>query len=182
MTELKKLLAAGACVAAIVAAPAAAVAQTPRTTTGTATVYYSVTPQDLEPLLKGEGYQTKIMPLENGESVITVDPGSKGGPKFGVFFEVCKEAGFNGRCLGMRLFALFGVDADDMGTAGKIAADWNSRYAFGKGYTLSDSNDVALEFYAITDEGVTREHLFDVILEFQAAAVEFEKQLRAATN
>jgi hypothetical protein len=164
------VLTALAAVPILLAAPPA-FAQEPRI--GQAQVYRTVNPADMSTLLNGLDFQAV---KKGGERRFDIE--TRDGFKFSVELTVCDVEDEPPGCLGVNLYATWGMEPGDE-TKLRAAVDrFNNEYRIGKALLLEDS--VYAERYVITDGGVTLDHIRDEIGEFESAMGAFAELMAEA--
>jgi hypothetical protein len=150
--------------AALPAAPAQAQSTEPRVSQQQ--VYRTYTIAEMSTLLNGLGYAS-VKKAEGGRFDIETETGFK----FSVELTVCDVENEPAGCLGINLFASWGIEPGDE-TKLRTAIDrFNNEYRIGKALLLDDS--VYAERYVITDGGVTQAHIAEEIAEFESAMEAF---------
>lgn len=152
------VLAAVAAAAASVLLSTPAAAQEARI--GQAQVYRSVMAADIATLLNGKGYAS-VKKVDSRFDVETTE-----GFKFSVELAVCDAADSPPGCLGVNIFATWGMNPGDRTKLQAAVERFNNEYRIGK--ALLVDNSVYAERYVITDGGVTMAHISDELDEFES--------------
>lgn len=154
-----------AAVTAVMAAPTDVKAQDaavlPRT--GTATIYRSLSAVDVKEVLNRQGYKSVVKENDTAFVITTTS-----GFRFRAMLMTCDVEGHPEGCLGLMLRAAWSMELTDEPKIRPVVQDFNSRFRIGK--ALIEENSVYLERYAITDGGVTLDHIGEELDEFLGSA------------
>ena len=131
--------------------------------TATATIYRSLTAVEVKDILGRQGYKSVAKENET-DFVIT----TTGGFRFRALLMACDIEGHPEGCLGLMLRAAWGLEAGDEPKIRPVVQDFNNRFRIGK--ALIEGDSVYLERYAITDGGVTLDHIGEELDEFLGSA------------
>lgn len=146
--------------AVMAAAPAQAQSTAPRVSQQQ--VYRTVNLQEVQTLLNGMGFASVKKGAENRFDIETTS-----GFKFAVELTVCDVENEPPGCLGVNLFATWGIEPGDESKLRTAIDRFNNEYRIGKALIVEDS--IYAERYVITDGGVTLGHISEEIVEFESA-------------
>ena len=162
-------LAASLVVAGFAGAPAAVAQNMNLPTSGQANVVYSVTPQDVANVLASRGLVTQIM--TSGPNPVVRAFASQGdldanNMRFFVRMTACNLPNNPPGCLGLQFAVARPLNGpEDSARARRVADAFHAQEAFGRVYII-ENQFMLMDFYVITDRGVTREHLEACALEY----------------
>jgi hypothetical protein len=172
-------LAAGLALTGIAAAPITA-AQTPGgPNTGVEQVYYTVSPQDVAALLNRRGLVTQVM--EGGPNPVVRAFQSQADMDanklhFFVRMTACNLPTQPAGCLGLQFGSIKPLSSpDEIARARRVADTFHAQESFGRAYVVGDEF-IVMDFYVITDYGVTMKHLEGCALEYNALVRRFEEK------
>lgn len=155
--------------AVMLAATPAMADELPRT--GKAEVYFSVTPEQVEAVLKKGGFKTKIVKEEvedGGTPSWTIQAENEAPFYMAADVRACDSKGYPKGCLGIRFFASMDLETDDLATARRAADRYNREYYIGKAYVSSDGKSLFFENYLMIEGGVTERNLEENLDNFLA--------------
>lgn len=150
---------------AVMVAPTSGLAQDtgPLARTATSTIYRSLNAADVKEVLNRQGYKSVV---KEDETVFLITTTS--GFRFRAMLMTCDVEGHPEGCLGLMLRAAWSMELTDEPKISPVVQDFNSRFRIGK--ALIEENAVYLERYAITDGGVTLDHIGEELDEFLGSA------------
>lgn len=135
----------------------------PPARTETATIYRSLTAVELRGVLDRQGYKSVAKQNETDFAVTTTS-----GFQFSALLMTCNIEGEPSGCLGLMLRARWTIEPGDEVKIIPVVQDFNNRFRIGK--ALFEEDSVYLERYAITDGGVTLDHIGEEVDEFLGSA------------
>lgn len=135
----------------------------PSARTETATIYRSLTAVELKDVLDRQGYKS-VNKQNETDFVITTTSGFQ----FRALLMTCDIEGEPSGCLGLMLRAAWSIETGDEVKIIPVVQDFNNRFRIGK--ALIEEDSVYLERYAITDGGVTLDHIGEEVDEFLGSA------------
>jgi hypothetical protein len=155
-----------AAIALVLGSTAAAQAQVPPAT-GSAEVLYSVTSRDIEAIATKIGYVSEV-DTKRGQvlaRIFTNEADRKAKlSRFSIALTVCNRPQQPPGCLGVMFVYAADLAAKDAARARDFANSFNSTYNFGRAYI--DRDALVLDYYIMTDNGITANNVEEVVREF----------------
>ncbi|GAA0644842.1 YbjN domain-containing protein [Brevundimonas lenta] len=170
---MRKSSVAAICAALAIGLPVAATttpAAAQEARVGQAQIYRSLLQSDLASLLNDMGFAT-VKKAQGGRFDIETTDGFK----YSVELMICDLEDQPPGCLGVSIFATWGVNAGDETKLRGAIDNFNNEYRIGKALMLE--NSIYAERYVTTDGGVTLQHIREEIGEFEAAMFQFNEMM-----
>jgi hypothetical protein len=149
--------------------------------TGTAEVLYAVTSRDIEAIVAKIGFVTEI-DTERGRVLARVftneDDRKAKLSRFNIALTVCNKPKQPPGCLGVMYVFAADIDEKEAARAQAFVAEFNSAYNFGRAYV--DRNVLVMDYYIMTDNGLTAGNVEEVTREFDGLIGVFLEQWEKA--
>jgi hypothetical protein len=149
-----------------------------RPTSGTERVVYSVSLSDVAGILAARGLIVETDTSQGrpvARAYLTELDRQQKNPLFFVGLAACDMPNQPPGCLGLHLARITAIPGQDYAKAQRVAQAFHGRYSFGRVYPipLQPNPVVVLDYYTMTDRGVTMAHLESVTLEYVGLIQEF---------